>query len=50
MVSTYLVSTVPQRVLSFLAKFCDQEFYERQIAQRTGIAYGSANRGLNDRT
>jgi len=44
----HLIDTVNQRVLSFLAKFCDQEFYERQIAQRTGIAYGSANRALND--
>jgi len=48
MLSTYLISTVAQRILSFLAKFCDQEFYERQIAQRIGIAYGSANRALND--
>ncbi len=48
MLNTYLINTVTQRVISFLAKFCDQEFYERQIAQRIGIAYGSANRALNE--
>jgi len=47
MFNIHLISTVTQRLLSFLAKFCDQEFYERQIAQRIGIAYGSANRALN---
>ena len=47
MLNTHLISTVTQRILSFLAKFCDQEFYERQIAQEIGIAYGSANRALN---
>jgi len=47
MLNKHLISTVNQRVLSFLAKFCDQEFYERQIAQKIGIAYGSANRALN---
>ena len=47
MLNKHLIDTVNQRVLSFLAKFCDQEFYERQIAQKIGIAYGSANRALN---
>jgi len=35
-------------VLSLLAKFSDQEFYERQVARRLGISYGSANRALNE--
>jgi len=47
MLNTHLISTVTQRILSFLAKFCDQEFYERQVAQKIGIAFGSANRALN---
>lgn len=47
MFQEHLVSTVNQKVLSLLAKFPDKEFYERQIARRIGIAYGSANRALN---
>jgi predicted nucleotidyltransferase len=41
-------STNQLKVLSFLAKFSDQEFHEREIARRTGISYGSANRVLNE--
>jgi len=44
----YLSSTNKLRVLSFLAKFSDREFHEREIARRTGISYGSANRVLNE--
>jgi len=48
MLSQHLITTANQKVLSCLAKFPDQEFYERQIARKIGIAYGSANRALND--
>jgi len=48
MLNLHIIATVNQRVLSFLTKFSDKEFYERQIARKIGIAYGSANRALND--
>ena len=48
MLHPYIVTTNNQKVLSLLAKFSDQEFYERQVARRLGISYGSANRGLNE--
>jgi len=48
MLNSHLIATVSQRVLSFLAKFSDKEFYERQIARKIGIGYGSANRALNE--
>ena len=44
----YFSSTNQLRVLSHLAKFSDREFHEREIARRTGISYGSANRVLNE--
>ena len=47
MLNTHIISTVNQKVLCFLAKNSDKEFYERQIARDTGISYGSANRALN---
>jgi len=34
--------------MSFLAKFSDQEYHEREIARRTGISFGSANRVLHE--
>jgi len=37
-----------QKVLSFMAKFSDKEFYEREIARKTDISYGSANKVMND--
>jgi len=43
----YLSSTNLLKVLSFLAKFSDQEFHEREIARKTGVSYGSANKVLN---
>jgi predicted nucleotidyltransferase len=48
MVQPHLIATVNQKILFFLAKFSDMEFYERQIARKLGIAYGSANRALNE--
>jgi predicted nucleotidyltransferase len=48
MLGKHIVATVNQKVLSLLAKFSDMEFYERQIARRIGIGYGSANRALNE--
>ena len=48
MLNHHIIATANQKVLCLLAKFLDQEFYERQIARKIGIAYGSANRALND--
>jgi len=48
MLQPYLVTTVNQKVLSMLAKFSDQEFYEREVARSLGISYGAANRALNE--
>ena len=48
MLNLHIIATAKQKILSFLAKFSDEEFYERQIARKIGIAYGSANRGLNE--
>jgi predicted nucleotidyltransferase len=44
----YISSNNQLKVLSFLAKFSDQEFHEREIARRAGISYGSANKVLNE--
>jgi len=44
----FFISNNQQKVLSFLAKFSDQEYHEREIAREIGISYGSANRVLND--
>jgi len=46
--NTCLASTNHQIVYGFLAKNSDKDYYEREIARRTGISYGSANRVLND--
>lgn len=48
MLSSHVIATVNQRVLSLLTKFSDKEFYERQIARKIDIGYGSANRALNE--
>jgi predicted nucleotidyltransferase len=48
MLNLHIIATVNQKVLGLLAKFSDKEFYERQIARKISIAYGSANRALND--
>ncbi len=48
MFENFVISTNHQRVLSFLAKFSDQEFYEREIARKVGISTGSTNKVLND--
>ncbi len=48
MLYAHLIATVIQKVLSMLAKFSDQEFYEREVARKLGISYGSANRALNE--
>jgi predicted nucleotidyltransferase len=48
LIRDYISSTHQLRVLSFLAKHSDGEFHERDIARRTGISYGSANRVLNE--
>jgi len=43
MLNLYIIGTVNQKVLSLLTKFSDREFYERQIARKIGIPYGSAS-------
>jgi len=48
MLQSHLIATVNQKVLSLLAKFSGQEFYEREVARKLGISYGSANRALNE--
>jgi len=48
MLHPHIIVTSNQKVLSLLAKFSDKEFYERQVARRLGISYGSANRALNE--
>lgn len=47
-IQDYISSTHQLKVLSFLAKHSDAEFHEREIARRTDISYGSANRVLNE--
>jgi len=47
-VQNFIIMTNHQKVLSLLAKFSDEDFYEREIARKIGISYGSANRVLND--
>jgi len=48
MKTNFFISTNYQKVLSLLAKFSDKEFYEREIARKIGISFGSANKVLND--
>ncbi len=48
MLNPHIIVTINQKVLGLLAKFPDREFYERQVARSIGIAYGSANRALNE--
>ena len=48
MLQPHLVTTINQKVLSLLAKYSDQEFYEREVARELGISTGSANRALNE--
>jgi predicted nucleotidyltransferase len=48
MLHSYIIATNSQKVLSLLAKFSDQNFYEREISRRLGISSGSANRALNE--
>lgn len=48
MLHSYIITTNSQKVLSLLAKFPDQKFYEREIVRRLGISSGSANLALNE--
>ncbi len=48
MLHSYIIATNNQKVLSLLAKFSDQDFYEREVSRRLGISSGSANRALNE--
>jgi hypothetical protein len=47
MLGSHFFTTTNQKILRLLSKFSDREFYERQIARQLDIAYGSANRSLN---
>jgi len=47
MLQPHLIATVNQKILRLLAKFSDQELYEREAARKIGISSGSANRALN---
>ncbi|MDD5511610.1 MAG: nucleotidyltransferase domain-containing protein [Dehalococcoidales bacterium] len=47
MLQMHLITTINQKVLGLLAKFSDEEFYEREVARKLGISTGSANRSLN---
>jgi predicted nucleotidyltransferase len=44
----FFISTNHQKVMSFLAKYSDAEFHEREIARKVGISFGSANKVLNE--
>jgi len=46
--TNFFISTNHQKVLSFLAKYSDIEFHERDVARRIGISFGSANKALNE--
>jgi len=48
MLHHHVIATNSQKVLGLLAKFSDQEFYEREVVRRLGISSGSANRALNE--
>ena len=48
MQNNFIIFTNHKKGLSFLAKFSDKESYEREIARKIGISYGSANKVLND--
>jgi predicted nucleotidyltransferase len=48
MLHNYIIATNNQKVLMLLAKFSDQDFYEREISRKLGISSGSANRTLNE--
>lgn len=47
MISKYMIATNAQKVINFLLMNPDRPFFEREIARRTGISYGSANKVLN---
>lgn len=47
LVSKYLVSTNPQKILKFLLLRPGKNCYEREVARGAGISYGSANYVLN---
>lgn len=47
-IQNILTSTNHQIVFGFLSKNPDKEFYEREIALKTGISFGSANKVLHD--
>ncbi|MBI4331153.1 MAG: nucleotidyltransferase domain-containing protein [Chloroflexi bacterium] len=46
MFGAHIIFTVNQKVLALLAKFSNEEFYEREIARRIGIGCGSAHRAV----
>lgn len=48
MKTNFITFTNHQKVLSFLVKYSDKEFYEREISRKIDISFGSANKVLND--
>jgi len=48
MLYNHSITTNNQKVLRFLAKFSDKEFFEREVSRQLGISSGSANRALNE--
>jgi len=48
MLYSHAITTNNQKVLRFLAKFSDKEFFEREISRQLAISSGSANRALNE--
>ncbi|MCB4790307.1 MAG: nucleotidyltransferase domain-containing protein [Elusimicrobia bacterium] len=47
MVSKYMIATNAQKVISFLLMNPNKPYFERDIARKTGISFGSANKLLN---
>lgn len=44
--SKYFISTVNQRVLSFLSSYPEEKFHEREISRRVRISLGAANKAV----
>lgn len=47
MVSKYMIATNAQKVISFSLTNPNKPYFERDIARKTGISFGSANKLLN---
>lgn len=47
MISKHIISTNTQKILSYLLNNPNKPFYERDIARKSNISFGSANKLLN---